>query len=138
MKKLVFLIFTTITLVACLKTKQTPPPARILGYLNITHVNGPDTVSVLDTINFQIRVSGGGSCYLLEGFEGQQTADKQYDIRAVGSYPNPIYGDTLSCTGNTYVKDTIIKFSPKAIGKQVFRFFSGADLSSIDTVLVRQ
>lgn len=136
MKYLVFLVVTALFFTACLKDNNPPQPERLFDYLTFTHVEGPDTVTVTDTIAFSIRVTGSRACYKLEGYEGISSGDKQYDIRAVGSYPNPVLGDTLDCVG-TYVKDTIVRFTPKAAGKQVFRFYNNTTLYRADTVVVK-
>lgn len=136
MKYLGFLVITALLFTACLKNNTIPEPERLYDYLTFSFIQGPDTVTVTDTIAFQIRVTGNKKCYKLEGYEGMSSGDKQYDIRAVGSYPNPILGDTLDCVG-TYIKDTIIRFTPKPSGKQVFRFFNNTTLYRADTVIVK-
>ena len=136
MKYLGFLLFTALFFTACLKSNTSPEPDRVYEYLSFYHVQGPDTVSVSDTITYQIRVGGQKACYRLEGYEGQESAANQYDIRAVGSYPNPVLGDTLGCVGN-YIKDTTVRFTPRGSGKQIFRFYNMSTLFRADTVFVR-
>lgn len=135
MKNLGFLLIVSVFFTACLKDTTTPQAERLYDYLTFTFVNGPDTASVTDTISFNIRVGGNKSCYRLEGYEGVSSGDRQYDIRAVGSYPNPVLGDTLNCNG-VYIKDTTVKFMPRNAGKQVFRFYNGTTLFRADTVVV--
>ena len=136
MKYLGFLVVTALFFTACLKNNTVPEPERLYDYLTFTHIQGPDTVTVTDTITFNSRVAGSRACYRLEGYEGISSGDKQYDIRAVGSYPNPVLGDTLDCIG-TYAKDTTVRFTPKAAGKQVFRFYNNTTLYRADTVVVQ-
>ncbi|ULQ53299.1 hypothetical protein [Flavihumibacter fluvii] len=138
MKMLGFLLVTVMFFTACLKDTTPPVPERLYDYLNFAHVQGPATATVRDTITFQVRLTGSKACYRLEGYEGQASADKQYDLRAIGSYPNPALGDTASCIGAPYVKDTTIRFTPRAEGKQVFRFYNNTTLYRADTVLVTQ
>lgn len=136
MKNLGFLLIVSVFFTACLKSNTPPVEERIYDYLTFTFVNGPATASTSDTIRFQVRVSGTKSCYKLEGYEGVASADRQYDIRAVGSRPNPVLGDTLDCNNGIYTKDTTIKFTPRSSGKQIFRFYNGTNLFRADTVLV--
>jgi hypothetical protein len=138
MKNWVFLLIVSLFFAACLKNTASPEPARIFDYLSFAYIKGPATATVRDTITFQIKVTGSKSCYKLEGYEGQATGDKQYDLRAVGSYPNPKLGDTLSCNNGPYIKDTTIRFSPRAEGKQIFRFYNNTNLVRADTVVVTQ
>lgn len=137
MKNLGFLLIVSVFFTACLKDTSPPEPERLYDYLSFAFVNGPDTALVTDTISFQVRVGGTKSCYRLEGYEGVSSGDRQYDIRAVGSFPNPALGDTLNCNNGLYIKDTTVKFTPRGSGKQVFRFYNGTTLFRADTVVVK-
>lgn len=136
MKKLGFLVVAALFFTACLKNTNPPEPPLLYDYLTFLYVQGPDTVSVTDTIAFQIRVTGNKACYKLEGYEGVPSGDRQYDVRVVGSYPNPAVGDTSGCPG-VFFKDTTVRFTPRDMGKNVFRFYNISGLYRADTVFVK-
>lgn len=136
MKKIVFAGIAILGLAACLKTNDLPQSARILVPLTITATNLPDTANSGDTISANIRVTGPNQCYRFEGFESFNAGDKQYDVQAIGSKPNPQVSDT-TCPGAAYIKDTTFKFRLTVTGKYVLRFYNGQQLFSADTVVIK-
>ena len=137
MKKIVFAGLALVGLAACLKTNDLPQSNRILVPLTITATNLPDTVNSGDTIIASVRVTAPNLCYRFEGFESFNSGDKQYDIEAIGSKPNPQVTDTAACAQGVYVKDTTFSFKLTVTGKHVLRFYNGQQLFSADTIVIK-
>lgn len=136
MKKIVFIAFAMVGLVACLKTNNIPQSDRILVPITISATNLPDTANVGDTIVAAVRVTAPNLCYRFEGFDSFNSGEKQYDIQAVGSKPNPELPST-GCEQTVYVKDTTFKFKLPFTGKYVLRFYNGQQIFSADTLIIK-
>ncbi|WP_157473992.1 hypothetical protein [Flavihumibacter petaseus] len=138
MKKFVLAGVVMVALAACMKTSTPPAAERIYASMSFSVVQSPDTAAVGDTVKSYVTVTGSNTCYKFEGFNGTPSAGNQYDIRAVGSIPNPDYSgyDPSACMNFPITKDTFLTITPKATGKLVFRFYNNDVLFRADTLVV--
>jgi hypothetical protein len=135
MKYLGFLLIVATVFTACLKTNEKSTPDRVITTLSFSYVHSPDTAKLGDTVITQIKVNGPNLCYKFEGFSGANSGPNQYDINAVGSYPNPEKSDTI-CPTFPYTKDTSLTIIPNVKGKMILRFFNSQTLFQADTIVI--
>lgn len=137
MKKLALVALVVISFASCLKTESQPESAEIYVPMNFVSVQTPDTAAVGDTVLAYVTVSGANTCYKFAGFNGSSTGSEQYDIRAVGTGPNPNYGTpNPNCLNITITKDTFLTILPKIKGRLIFRYLNSDQLFRADTVVV--
>ncbi len=136
MKKILLAGLVIVSFAACMKSTTAPPSERIYASMRFNLVQTPDTAQVGDTIKSQVIVVGSNTCYQFEGFNGSPSGADQYDIRAVGSIPNPALG-TASCVDYPVQKDTFLTITPNTAGRLIFRFYNETELFQVDTIVIK-
>ena len=128
MKTLLFLLLTTVSVIAC--DKPVESDVRLVD-ISIAQTTTPKTTTQSVGITCAVTVMGPDLCYNFAYF----TVNKQQtvvDIHAVGTYPTR----PGACPQAIYYKDTTLSVPTTAPGQYVLRFYNGSQLFKSDTVLV--
>lgn len=135
MKKLALISLAVLPFAACLKSDAyMEDNNQVLVNMNFVRVNTPASATVGDTLFAQVTVTGSNTCTVFKGFNGTTSGVDQYDIRAIGSVPNP--NSASGCADAVIAKDTFLTITPKSPAKLVFRFYNNETLYQADTIVV--
>lgn len=109
-------------------------PERLPADLAITQAAAPASVIRYAPIPVQLRVTGPNQCYQFSYFQVVQPNPLTYDIQAKGTMTNPVTNPV--CAPQAYLKDTTVMLPTQFAGKHALRYFNGAALFRVDTVMV--
>lgn len=125
--------FCLFLLISCTKEATDPETDKDTVNLTITATTTPATANAEGNIVSRVRCSGPNLCYRFKEFEVKETGDKQYDIRAKGTFPTD---KNTICAQAVYVVDTTVSIKPAATGRYTLRFYNGTTIFKTDIVQV--
>jgi hypothetical protein len=131
MKQLLAIFFIAV-LVGCTKEAVETTDDDNLVDLHFTATNTQPVQSENGNIVSRVQCSAPNLCYKLVRFNIKETAPRQYEIRAKGSYPegNPV------CAQAIYQVDSTVSINAPARGQYILRFYRNQSLFKADTVQV--
>jgi hypothetical protein len=129
-----FLSLVILTILGGCK-KNDDEPATVLVDLGIIAATTPTTTTQGQDIVSAVRCSAPDLCYKFAKFEINETANRQFEIKAKATYPNSKKGDIV-CAQAIYYADTSLKINAAAKGQYVLKFYNNNVLFKADTVKV--
>ena len=100
--------------------------------LNIIETQTPQTQNVGEDIVSQVKCSAENLCYQFTNFQVDETSAREYEIHAIGTYPN----HPTACMQAIYYKDTTVKINAAVKGQYLLHFLNNNVLFKTDTVEV--
>ena len=100
--------------------------------LTIIKTETPQTQKQDENIISQVTCSGENLCYQFTNFVVNQTAQTEYEIRAMGNYPNY----PTECLQAIYYEDTTVKIDAAVKGQYLLHFINHNTIFKTDTVQV--
>lgn len=123
------LLFAFVLFLGCTKPlKQDNAPVN----LTIIKAETPKTQSLGEDIVSQVTCSAENLCYHFSNFDISETGEREYEIRAIGTYPNY----PTECLQAIYYKDTTVKINATVKGQYMLHFFNNNVLFKTDTIKV--
>lgn len=134
-------LFVLLLLMSCSKTVTEPETEmnkqqgtdETLVNLTITATTTPATASMEGNIVSSVRCVGPNLCYKFKTFEVKETAAREFEIRAKGTFPS---GENVVCAQAIYSVDTTVSIKPTTTGQYTLRFYNGTTLFKTDVVQV--
>ena len=133
MKTILFFLIV-LTAYSCMNLKDAKNYIRTTGQVQITHVQIPDTVSNMDTVQISAAAQAPNLCWSNIYFQLSKNIefDNEYCLQAFGTYES--YG---SCPTGMVYGDTIISFQPQKTGIYIFFTDKNQQETEIDTLIVK-
>jgi hypothetical protein len=127
---LIFLI--AISVAACFDLGKDQYYVKLTGAVNITNIHIPDTINVNDTAPIILKAEAYDACWSDLRFLLSKINDFEYTVQALGTYESSGNCPTATVTG-----DSTISFKGTKAGIYRFSFYKSAEVTEIDTLVVK-